>query len=81
VLKQLFRNIYLKIGYLLRQLIVNICAREMKKTKTSCENIVNNVDYLEPYKEIETIEMEIPNITEYNDEIPDCNLMYDGKLM
>jgi len=53
----------------------------MKKTTTKCENIMNNADYLEPCKEIETIEMEIPNITEYYEEIPDCNLMYDGKLM
>ena len=53
----------------------------MKKTTTTCENIMNNADYLEPCKEIETIEMEIPNITEYYDEIPDCNLMCDGKLI
>ena len=43
----------------------------MNKTTTTCENIMNNADYLEPCKEIETIEMEIP----------DCNLMCDGKLI
>ena len=51
------------------------------KNTTTCENILNQPDYLEPSKKIETVEkLEIPKITEYCEEIPDRKLMYDRKL-
>jgi hypothetical protein len=49
----------------------------MMKT-TTCENIMNNSDFLEPCKEIETMEMlEIPKFPEYWENIFYCKLMYD----
>ena len=53
---------------------------EMNNT-TTCENMLNQPDYLEPSKKIETVEkLEIPKIKEYFEEIPDRKLMYDRKL-
>ena len=50
----------------------------MKKTTTTYEN----PDYLEPFKKIETVKMlEIPKIPEYYEEISECKLMYDRKLI
>ena len=50
----------------------------MKKTTTTYEN----PDYLEPSKKRETVEMlEIPKIPEYYEEISECKLMYDRKLI
>jgi hypothetical protein len=54
----------------------------MKKTATTCENITNKPDSLEPSEKIETVEMlEISKIPEYCEEILDCKLMYDRKLI
>ncbi len=54
----------------------------MKNTTTTCENIMNKPDLLEPSKNIETVEiLEISKIPEYCEEIPDCKLMSDRKLI
>jgi hypothetical protein len=54
----------------------------MKEAKTTCGHLMNNSDYLEPFKKIETVKMlEITKIPEYYEEISECKLMYDRKLI
>ena len=57
---------------------------DMKEAKTTCGHLMNNSDYLKPFKKIETVKMlkmndGSKNVGDDYEKIPECKLMYDHK--